>query len=364
MALDAVHFVPTALEPGTKVLVQIDQEGRTDRMSQHTGQHLISAVFDKLELDTLSWSLTEWPQPCYLELPRTPTVDEIDRVQRECNELIRVAAQVSVKMELGSGELGGKVPANYQDIGGDRPPVMRTVTIQGLPGAEPLDSNPCCGTHYPSLSYLQAVHIFPNTTAVRGTNARVFFAVGPRILAALAAAHSQARAASLALGCHPSDLPERVAALQLDLRDTARREKGLKTELGGFVLDAVWSKALAASPAEGPLTGTLRREDDATAALDFLLPIAAGLKERADAAGRPFLFALAVGTGPTSAAPSGALLITGTDELVVRAGKAVAGEFGTRIKGGGKGKWQGKLVGRWEKGDEGRLGKVLEAALA
>lgn len=338
-------------------------------MSQHTGQHLLSAVLDKLGLETLSWSLTEWPQPCYLELPRAPTAEEIERVQGECNELIRVGAGVRVRMELGTGELGGKVPANYQDVGGDRPPVLRTVTIQGLTENDPLDANPCCGTHYPSLSYLQAIHVFPNTTAVRGTNARLSFVVGPRVLAALGSAHSQARGASLALGCHPSDLPDRVAALQLDLRDTSRREKALKLELGAFVLDALWGKALAASPAEGPVTGTLLREDDATASLDFLVPIAAGIKERADAVGREFLFALGVGASAgggagAGAGAGGAVMVVGTEGVMGKVGGAVAGEFGGRIKGGGKGRWQGKLTGGWEKGDEERLGRVVQAALA
>jgi len=363
VALDAVHFVPAPIAPGTKVFVHIDEAGRTDKMCQHTGQHLLSAVLDKLGLETLSWSLTDAPQPCYVELPRAPTLGEIEAVQKECNDLIKAGTGVTVKMELGDGLLGGKVPANYLDIGGDRPPVLRTVTIHGLNGTDPLDSNPCCGTHYPSLSYLQALHIFPNTTTVRGTNARLSFVAGPRVLATLATSHTQSRAASLALGCSLADLPARVTALQLDLRDATRREKALKASLAEFTLDALWVSALASSPGEGPVVGTLLREDDATNALDFVVPIAAGLKARADALGRRCLFALGVGSGAASAAPGGALLIAGSDELVVLAGKAVAGEFGARIKGGGKGRWQGKLAGKWEKGDQARLANVLNTAL-
>ena len=46
----AVHFLQTnnPLELGTKVKQIVDWERRFDHMQQHTGQHLISALFEKL----------------------------------------------------------------------------------------------------------------------------------------------------------------------------------------------------------------------------------------------------------------------------------------------------------------------------
>lgn len=65
--LKAVHIVDEPLEPGTQVKLQVDWDRRLDIMQQHTGQHLLSAVFDTLKLDTLSWSMGDVIN--YIELP-------------------------------------------------------------------------------------------------------------------------------------------------------------------------------------------------------------------------------------------------------------------------------------------------------
>ena len=52
----ALHFVEKPLEPGQTVLQKVDWNRRFDHMQQHSGQHLISAVFEqKLNYETLSW---------------------------------------------------------------------------------------------------------------------------------------------------------------------------------------------------------------------------------------------------------------------------------------------------------------------
>lgn len=38
--LDAIHYSDAAIEVGSKVRVEIDVEGRKDKMCQHTGQHV------------------------------------------------------------------------------------------------------------------------------------------------------------------------------------------------------------------------------------------------------------------------------------------------------------------------------------
>ena len=137
--LDAVHFVTKAFPVGSQVLARVDMERRTDLMSMHTAQHLLSAVLERdYELDTLSWSLQKFPEPCYIELPRVPTPEEIEKVQARCNEVIREKRSVKVRMELVSEETGvtlnEKAPDDYRD--GERAPVQRTVIIDGI------DDNP------------------------------------------------------------------------------------------------------------------------------------------------------------------------------------------------------------------------------
>lgn len=107
------------------------------------------------------------------------------------------------------------------------------------------------------------------------------------------------------------------------------------------------------------------REDDATNDLEFLTAVSFALRSKIDAlpSPAPHLFVLACGSSAGTSPASGALLIFGSDAEVAKAGKAVSGVFGSRVKGGGKGKWQGKLSGRWEKEDEQQLETVLETAM-
>lgn len=60
-------------------------------MTQHTAQHLLSSLLDTYySLPTLSWALPAHPsvEPCYVELPRGLTQQEIDDVEQRCNELV------------------------------------------------------------------------------------------------------------------------------------------------------------------------------------------------------------------------------------------------------------------------------------
>jgi len=60
-------------------------------MTQHTAQHLLSAILDNhYQLPTLSWALPAHPStdPCYVELPRGLSQAEIDHVESLCNDLV------------------------------------------------------------------------------------------------------------------------------------------------------------------------------------------------------------------------------------------------------------------------------------
>jgi len=125
-------------------------------MSLHTTQHLLSAVLEnEFQLPTLSWSLTAAPTPCYVELPRALTPEEVVAVQDRVNALARVGKSVHIEVsefdretyedvevvEVGNGKsraAGKGVPQDY--TGG----VKRVVVIDGV------DRNPyvfniaCC----------------------------------------------------------------------------------------------------------------------------------------------------------------------------------------------------------------------------
>ena len=99
----------------------------------HTSQHLLSAVLEhQLKVDTVAWSLTAYPTPCYVELSRGLSAEEIAYVQEETNRLVFEGRSVHIEVEelqagvkVKSGPSVG-IPDDY--TGG----VKRTVIIDGV----------------------------------------------------------------------------------------------------------------------------------------------------------------------------------------------------------------------------------------
>ncbi|SCV73990.1 BQ2448_6420 [Microbotryum intermedium] len=389
-SLDAVHYIDRFVEVGTKVRVEVDMQRRWDMMLQHTGQHLLSAVIDtQLQLDTLSWSLQPFPEMNYIELPRALTPQDIDTIQSTCNTYIRSAVPIHVDFKIPSslenntaaaaaasttttGELGGSVPSNYVDTTGQaRPPILRTVSIGAI------DSNPCCGTHLPNTSMLETVHMSPYTTPIRGTNARIYFAVGGQRVGRLLRDNEEVlKGIGGVLGCAVGEFVGRVGQMKNGATDALKREKKLREEVAGFVAERVWDTSSKIEEAGKVVRkGMMWRLEDATNSLEFLINVATGLKTRMDEVGEEkCLFVLGCGgtrkaggvrgesASSTTPNGAGALMLVGDQDLVAKAGKEVGVKFGPRIRGGGKGKWQGKVASErgWEKGDDELLKKILD----
>jgi hypothetical protein len=81
-------------------------------MTQHTAQHLLSALLDThFSLPTLSWALPAHPSTdaCYVELPRGLSKEEIEKVEGMCNELVtrEWGAKARLAEKSGKEEGGG-----------------------------------------------------------------------------------------------------------------------------------------------------------------------------------------------------------------------------------------------------------------
>ena len=99
--LRCIHFSPTPLEPGTPVCQTVDFARRWDLMQQHTGQHLLSAVMDSMDLPTLGWSMGQHGEMNYVELPRKPSEEELQTIQKNCNAKIRESMPITVETPEG-----------------------------------------------------------------------------------------------------------------------------------------------------------------------------------------------------------------------------------------------------------------------
>ncbi|MGB8260293.1 MAG: alanyl-tRNA editing protein [Terracidiphilus sp.] len=82
------HWVRTPLAKGTQVEGQIDWERRFDHMQQHTGQHLLSAIFlRESKAPTVSFHLGESVSTIDLATGSLAQRD-LERVERMVNEIV------------------------------------------------------------------------------------------------------------------------------------------------------------------------------------------------------------------------------------------------------------------------------------
>ena len=345
------------------------------QMSMHTAQHLLSAVIEtRLSLPTLAWSLTTYPSPSYVDLPRPLTAIETALVQDTANRFVFEGRRVHIEVEelragqqgidsgevdVGTGsarELGRGLPKDY--TGG----VHRVVVIDGV------DRNPCCGTHLPTLSSLQ-LFFFPAPALSSSGPARHYFLSGPRLLNYIGTTqHLLARTSSL-LSCGAVETPDRVALVLDESKKREKRVEDVERELGDALGRRLADEMLEwqrNSHGDVEWTKYVGRTDDASSALSFLQSIASAFVAHLPPAtgSASHRYALLLTSSPssqTSASTTVVMLIGSEDKRVKEIGDELKKQFKT-LKGGGRGaRWSGKSVGVWL---EEREGKIAALALA
>ena len=219
------HFVRSELAVGDRVAGRIDWERRFDHMQQHTGQHLLSAVFlRELHAPTVSFHLGESSSTIDVACP-PPAHHSLERVERIANEIIgedravsvRYASRAEADAMLAAGELR-KLP--------DREGTIRLIDIADL------DRNACGGTHVRSTGQIGGLLVRSVEKVTRG--ARIEFVCGLRAIrrARADAAILAETAAQLSVGA--SELADAVKRLLGEGKAGARDRQKLREELAAF----------------------------------------------------------------------------------------------------------------------------------
>jgi alanyl-tRNA synthetase len=161
-----VHVLEAPLS-AQEVEGRIDWARRFDHMQQHTGQHLLSAVFEDLyQIPTVSFHMGA----------ETSTIDvgassldpaRIERAEERCAELVGQARPVMVTYEDAASVAGLRKESQ-------RTGTLRIVSIDGL------DRSACGGTHVRSTAEIGPIFVRKLDKA-RG-NVRVEFVCGLRAL--------------------------------------------------------------------------------------------------------------------------------------------------------------------------------------
>lgn len=211
-----LHMVDGPLEG--EVQGEIDWERRLDHMEQHSGQHLLSGVFEHLlNAETCAWHLGA--EICTVDLSiGSLTAEQVEQVELECSRIIREARPIVTHLAddqtIGSYPLR-KAPSVHGEI--------RVVEIQGY------DWSACAGTHVKNTAELGLVKIKSWEKNKKYT--RVFFLVGGRALRDYLFLDRMTRNLCRSLSIAVSSLPHYVERSQEEISSLRKQMKVMQEQL-------------------------------------------------------------------------------------------------------------------------------------
>jgi len=163
-----IHVLEKPVAAGD-VTGELDWARRYDHMQQHTGQHLLSAVFEELYgIKTVSFHMGAEVSTIDVEADALKP-SQLERVEERCAVLVAEARPVLITFEDASADLGLRKAS-------ERSGTLRIVSIEGL------DRSACGGTHVRSTAEIGAI-LTRKLEKVRAT-VRVEFVCGNRSLRA------------------------------------------------------------------------------------------------------------------------------------------------------------------------------------
>ncbi|MGE0460524.1 MAG: alanyl-tRNA editing protein [Vicinamibacterales bacterium] len=130
-----VHVTDRALEPGSVVIGAIDWARRFDHMQQHTGQHVLSAAFDRL-FSNRTESFHLGAESCSIDLAREVSVADVARAVDEANRIVWEDRPVSVR--FASEQEAAALPLRKEPARGG---TLRLIDVADF------DLSACGGTH-------------------------------------------------------------------------------------------------------------------------------------------------------------------------------------------------------------------------
>ena len=212
------HVVACPLAAGP-VQGRIDWLRRFDFMQQHTGQHLLSAVFEaELGARTVSVHFGEQAATVDLQIANVPPA-ELDRVELLANRIVTENRQVSIAFEDAASAQGLRKASERE---GD----LRIVSIDNL------DRSACGGTHVRATGEIGPI-LLRRLDKVRG-NVRVEFLCGGRAVAQVARDFQNLSKVSRQFSCSFDEAPAAVAALVERAKAQDKAARALTEKLAEF----------------------------------------------------------------------------------------------------------------------------------
>jgi alanyl-tRNA synthetase len=228
-----LHIIEGDLEAGS-VHGTIDWSRRFEHMQQHTGQHVLSAAFDRVAgARTESFHLGSTSST--IDLNRTLSPGDIDRAEDEANRIVWEDRPVNVR--FATADEAAALPLRKESA--------RTGTLRLIEVPE-FDLSACGGTHVARTGAIGSI-VVPSSERFRG-GTRVEFLCGVRTVRGYRALRDAISASVRLVSGLPAELPAAIERLQAETKGSKRQLKDLQTRLAGFEAESLAARAELIGP--------------------------------------------------------------------------------------------------------------------
>ena len=220
-----VLHVVDRLPDAPHVTGEIDWNRRFDHMQQHTGQHVLSAAFDRVfAVRTESFHLGA--EYSTIDLAREMTPADIGRAEGEANRVVWEDRPVSIRF-AGADEIAALALRKEPTREG----TLRLVDVEGF------DLSACGGTHVSRTGAIGSIVVSASERFRSGS--RVTFLCGRRALDGYRALREAVAGSVRALSVLPADLPAAIERVQADARELRRQLKDYQSRITIHEADAL-----------------------------------------------------------------------------------------------------------------------------
>ncbi|NOT28617.1 MAG: phosphoesterase [Acidobacteria bacterium] len=214
---EIVHVISQPLEAGAEIDAEIDWNRRFDHMQQHTGQHVLSAAFDRL-FDNRTVGFHMGADVSTIDLAREATPEDVERAVDEANRIVWEDRPVTIR--FASQEEVSTLALRKES---QREGTLRLVEVADF------DLSACGGTHVTRTGAIGMIAVLSGER-VRG-GLRVTFACGGRALTTLRLYRDAVTGSVRSLSVLPAELPAAVERVQKEARDVRKQLKGVQDQL-------------------------------------------------------------------------------------------------------------------------------------
>jgi alanyl-tRNA synthetase len=224
-----VHVVSGSLRPGEVVSGEIDWARRFDHMQQHTGQHVLSAAFDRLfGVRTESFHMGQLAST--IDLAREVSESEIAKAEDDANRVVWEDRPVAIRHA--SAEEAAAMPLRKESA---RSGSLRLIDVQDY------DLSACGGTHVERTGAIGIIAVSSSEKFKGGS--RVEFLCGGRALQRFRVWRGALSAIQKHLSVPPIEMAASIERMQVEAKSVQRAVRGFQEKLAAHEAEAIMARA-------------------------------------------------------------------------------------------------------------------------